>query len=156
MIFVCIAIVLPLVIAIGLPYAVRRYGATTERRYRWLLYVACLLFLISWFLPSPLIYGEDTSFTTHFVGGGMFSAFLWAYLQRSFGWRLSWFLEMLAVYGLVSALGCVNELAELVMVEVGLSNLPLTDTSWDILANTLGAALVWGVMRVYAYFEHSS
>ena len=44
-----------------------------SKKYRWLLYVACLLFFISWYLPSPLIDRQDTSFTTHFVGGGLFT-----------------------------------------------------------------------------------
>ena len=48
-----------------------------------------------------------------------------------------------SLYALVSALGCVNELAELFMVKVGLAHITLDDTNWDILANTLGAAAVW-------------
>ncbi len=48
-----------------------------------------------------------------------------------------------SVFALVSALGCVNELAELFMVKVGLAHITLDDTNWDILANTLGAAVVW-------------
>ena len=48
-----------------------------------------------------------------------------------------------SVFALVSALGCINELAELFMVKVGLARITLDDTNWDILANTLGAAAVW-------------
>ena len=48
-----------------------------------------------------------------------------------------------SVFALVSALGCINELAELFMVKVGLAHITLDDTNWDILANTLGAAAVW-------------
>ena len=48
-----------------------------------------------------------------------------------------------SLFALVSALGCVNELAELFMVKVGLAHITLDDTNWDILANTLGAAAVW-------------
>lgn len=48
-----------------------------------------------------------------------------------------------SLFVLVSALGCINELAELYMVKVGLARITLDDTSWDILANTLGAAAVW-------------
>ena len=47
------------------------------------------------------------------------------------------------VFALVSALGCINELAELFMVKFGLARITLDDTNWDILANTLGAAAVW-------------
>lgn len=48
-----------------------------------------------------------------------------------------------SVFALVSALGCINELAELFMVKVGLASIKLDDTNWDILANTLGAVAVW-------------
>ena len=48
-----------------------------------------------------------------------------------------------SVFALVSALGCINELAELFMVKVGLASIKLDDTNWDILANTLGVATVW-------------
>jgi len=53
------------------------------------------------------------------------------------------FLLKYVLFALVSALGCVNELAELLMVKVGLARITLDDTNWDILANTLGAAVVW-------------
>ena len=48
-----------------------------------------------------------------------------------------------SIFALVSALGCINELAELCMVKLGLARIALDDTNWDILANTLGAAAVW-------------
>ena len=48
-----------------------------------------------------------------------------------------------SVFALVSALGCINELAELFMVKVGLASIKLDDTNWDILANTLGATTIW-------------
>jgi len=48
-----------------------------------------------------------------------------------------------SLFTLVSALGCINELAELCMVKFGLARITLDDTNWDILANTLGAAAVW-------------
>lgn len=48
-----------------------------------------------------------------------------------------------SVFALVSVLGCINELAELFMVKVGLARITLDDTNWDILANTLGAVAVW-------------
>ncbi len=95
------------------------------------------------YLPSPLIDGQDTSFTTHFVGGGLFTGLFWVYLVSSMKWRAHWLVMAFSVFALVSALGCVNELAELFMVKVGLASIKLDDTNWDILANTLGAATVW-------------
>jgi hypothetical protein len=43
----------------------------------------------------------------------------------------------------VSALGCVNELFELVVVKTGLARISLDDTNWDIVANSSGALLVY-------------
>ena len=130
-------------LAFAVPYVLRRQDFTDEVKYRWLLYVACVLFFVSWYLPSPLIDGRDTSFTTHFVGGGLFTGLLWIYLVLATRWRSHWLVMVFSVFALVSALGCINELAELFMVKVGLAHITLDDTNWDILANTLGTVAVW-------------
>lgn len=142
-IFHYISVLVPTTLAVATPYILRRNGFDNEKKYRWLLYAACLLFFISWYLPSPLIDGQNTSFTTHFVGGGLFTGLLWAYLVSSMKWQAYWLVTAFSVFALVSALGCINELAELFMVKVGLASIKLDDTNWDILANTLGAATVW-------------
>lgn len=142
-IFHYISFFVPLTLAFAVPYILRRQGFTDEAKYRWLLYIACVLFFISWYLPSPLIEGRDTSFTTHFVGGGLFTGLLWACLVSAMHWRSHWLVMAFSLFALVSALGCINELAELLMVKVGLARITLDDTNWDILANTLGAAAVW-------------
>ena len=142
-IFHYISVFVPVVLAVAVPYVLRRQGFTDEVKYRWLLYVACVLFFVSWYLPSPLIEGRDTSFTTHFVGGGLFTGLLWIYLVLATRWRAHWLVMVFSVFALVSALGCINELAELFMVKIGLAHITLDDTNWDILANTLGAAAVW-------------
>lgn len=142
-IFHYISVCVPVTLAFAVPYVLRRHGFTDEAKYRWLLYVACVLFFISWYLPSPLIEGRDTSFTTHFVGGGLFTGLLWIYLVLAMHWRSHWLVMTFSLFALVSALGCINELAELYMVKTGLARITLDDTSWDILANTLGAAAVW-------------
>lgn len=142
-IFHYISVFVPVMLAFTVPYALRHHGFTDEKKYRWLLYLACMLFFISWYLPSPLIEGRDTSFTTHFVGGGLFTGLVWVYLVSAVRWRVHWLAMAFSVFALVSALGCVNELAELLMVKVGLARITLDDTNWDILANTLGAVTVW-------------
>ena len=142
-IFHYISVFVPVTLACVAPYVLRRHGFTDEKKYRWLLYLACVLFFISWYLPSPLIDGQDTSFTTHFVGGGLFTGLFWAYLVLAIRWRSHRLVMAFSVFALVSALGCINELAELYMVKVGLARITLDDTNWDILANTLGAAAVW-------------
>ena len=142
-IFHYISVFVPVVLAVVVPYVLRRQGFTDEAKYRWLLCTACVLFFISWYLPSPIIEGRDTCFTTHFVGGGLFTGLLWVYLVLAMRWRAHWLVMAFSVFALVSALGCINELAELYMVKTGLARITLDDTSWDILANTLGVATVW-------------
>ncbi len=144
-----LSIVVPILVYLVAPWVVTQLGGDA-RRYRRLLIVACLVFFVSWYLPSPLIDGEDTSFTTHFVGGGIFTGLFWLYLKWSLHWRGVWWLEAFSLFALVSALGCVNELFELLMVRIGISSIPLDDTNWDILANTLGALMVYLVYLGYA------
>ena len=142
-----ISLCVPLVLSIGAPLLIHHSSSTAqqqrERRYRWLLYLACGLFFVSWYLPSPLIHGQDTSFTTHLVGGGMFTGCLWLYLGYTYRLRMAWATQLASLFMMVSALGCLNELGELLAVELGLVHLTLTDTSWDIAANSLGALIVW-------------
>ena len=89
-IFHYISVFVPATLVCVVPYVLRRHGFTDEKKYRWLLYCACVLFFISWYLPSPLIEGRDTSFTTHFVGGGLFTGLLWVYLVLAMRWRAHW------------------------------------------------------------------
>ena len=142
-IFHYISVFVPVTLAFAVPYVLRRHGFINEAKCRWLLYLACVLFFVSWYLPSPLIEGRDTSFTTHFVGGGVFTGLLWVYLVSVMHWRAHWLVMAFSLFALVSALGCINELAELYMVKTGLARITLDDTNWDILANTLGATVVW-------------
>ena len=142
-IFHYISVFVPVTLVFVVPYVLRYHGFTDEKKYRWLLSCACVLFFISWYLPSPLIEGRDTSFSTHFVGGGVFTGLLWVYLVLAIRWRSHWLVMAFSLFALVSVLGCVNELAELLMVKLGLAHITLDDTNWDILANTLGAVTVW-------------
>ncbi len=142
-IFHYISVLVPTTLAVATPYVLKKNGFDSEQKYRWLLYVACLLFFISWYLPSPLIDGRDTSFMKHFVGGGLFTGLFWVYLISSMKWRAHWLIMTFSLFALVSALGCINELAELFMVKAGIAKIEIDDTNWDILANTLGAATIW-------------
>ena len=141
LLFGLICVGVPIALVAAMSVALRRAGCAEGPR--WLLYLACGLFVVSWFLPSPLIEGRDTNFTTHFVGGGMFTGVVWYYLKLSLGWRGHWAIEAFSLFALVSALGCVNELFELVVVKTGLARISLDDTNWDIVANSSGALLVY-------------
>ena len=62
-----------------------------RKKYRWILYVACLLFFISWYLPSPLIDGQDTSDDDTLWVVGYSRGYSWAYLVSSMnGERIGW------------------------------------------------------------------
>lgn len=152
MVFLVVSIVVPVVIFVALPAILRAVGVRRPAS-RLLLLVSCIAFFISWYLPSPLIDGKNTQFMTHLVGGGLFSGLLWVYLKRSFAWRGSWWIEAMSLFALVSALGVANELFEWAIVQAGIVRLSLSDTSWDLVANTFGAALAW---CAYLMFDQSS
>lgn len=152
MIFLLLSIVVPITIWALLPWTMHKITTRHFER-TGLLLAACLCFFISWYLPSPLIHGMNTQLTTHVVGGGIFSGLLWLYVKKQVGWNTSWFFELVTVFALVSSLGVLNELFELAMVELHLTRLSGADTWWDLLANTLGALLVWFLYRLSVSLE---
>ncbi|OGL35742.1 hypothetical protein A3F05_03605 [Candidatus Saccharibacteria bacterium RIFCSPHIGHO2_12_FULL_47_17] len=108
-----------------------------------LLLIAGVLFSISHFLPTPLIHGQDTQFSTHFIGGGIFSGLVWLFIKKNLRLDFGPALELLSLYFLVSGLGVANELFEFAADELGFGEIPSGDTWWDLLANTLGALFFW-------------
>lgn len=113
------------------------------------LFAGMALYVVSWWLPSPLIEGKDTNFSTHFVGGGLFTGFVWYYVKMSLQWKMHWLLEAFSLFALVSALGVANELFEIVLYTFGAMSHGITDTSWDLLANTLGALTFYGLYVLF-------
>lgn len=151
MIFILVSIAVPILIYTGLP-SLLRADPKRIRRYSTLLAVACFIYFISWYLPSPLIDGRDTAFMTHLIGGGVFAGLLWLYIVRVKSLQLSNFwVESASLFALVSSLGVLNELAELMAVETGIIELSLHDTSWDLAANTIGALLFYTVYKVATF-----
>lgn len=142
MIFQIVSVIVPLLVFVAARFIVKKFGGD-ENKYRWWLIAACATFFVSWYLPSPLIDGSDTSFTTHFIGGGVFSGFLWLYLKYSLNWRAHWLVEGVSLFALVSTLGTINELFELLLFKLGGMPEGIADTSWDLLANSLGALAVY-------------
>lgn len=155
MIFKIISIVVPLLIYFGLPKFLTYFGYKNSNK-KAALFVACFLFLISWYLPSPLIDGRDTAFTTHFIGGGLFCGLLWLYLKDNLEINLSPFWEVVSLYFLVSGLGVANELFEWFTVQVHLSDLNPSDTWWDLVANTTGALLFWVIYYLSCKIKNST
>lgn len=138
MLFTIVSVTVPALVFVLAPILLRA-GA----KYRWLLMVACLVFFVSWYLPSPRIDGMQTQFVTHFIGGGVFSGLLWLYIKLVKKWQSSWWVEATTLYALVSALGVANELFEFVFFKAGHMPHGLADTSYDLVANTLGAGVVF-------------
>lgn len=95
--------------------------------------------------------GKAGNFILHSVGGGMASALLFIYLQKTYGLKFSWQVELVLLYAFVSALGVMNELAEYAYELLGLGTLSFDshDTWRDLVANTSGAILAWGIYRLY-------
>jgi len=140
MVVLFISVFVPLTLYFGLPPFIRKLTGKKAKQ-TVLLLIACGVFFISWYLPSPLIDGEDTSFTTHFIGGGVFCGLLWLYLKEALNWRPkhSIIAGSASLFALVCTLGVFNEIFEFIAVKIGLLHMTLADTSWDLIANTLGA-----------------
>jgi hypothetical protein len=138
------------VLFMGLPHLLG------TKRYWQLLACACVLFAVSWYLPSPDIYGQQTSFVTHFLGGGVFCGLLGVYLKRAIGWHAKWFAELAALFALVSSLGVINELFEVMLWMVGAMPEGITDTSWDLVANTAGALCCYAVYKGWQCLHSAS
>lgn len=119
-----------------------------QKSYRWLLLVACAVFMVSWLLPSPRVDGMQTEFVTHFVGGGVFTGLLWLYIKLVKKWRAAWWVEAASLYALVSSLGVLNELFEFMLYHLDLMPNGIIDTSWDLVANTSGALLVFVIYKL--------
>jgi hypothetical protein len=116
------------------------------------LILACICYWISWYLPQPLIEGQNTQFMTHVVGGGIFTGFIWIYLRSRIE-HMNPLLEALSLYALVSMLGVSNELFELLVSKAHLVFIDPSDTWWDLFANTLGATIVWFAFRLNKAFK---
>lgn len=140
--FILISVIVPLIIYFFLPLFMMRFTGKSAVS-RTPLLIAGVLFFIAWYLPSPLIRGMNTHFTTHFVGGGLFTGFLWLYIKTCARWKRNLLYDLAMLYFLVNALGVANELFEFAAVEAGLSDLDSQDTWWDLLANNLGAFSFW-------------
>ena len=133
-----------LLYVVVIPAVIYLVASAINRRYRvrkntWPLAIAALLFSSSLFLPSPIIEGSDTEFWTHFFGGGFFIGLLCLYFRPLIKRELAWYQELILLFMAVSSFGVVNELYELFAHQIGIFRESLDDTSWDLLANTLGA-----------------
>jgi hypothetical protein len=135
-----------------IPILVYVLGTKISHRYKLqsnklLLAGAALLFSISLFIPSPLIHGRDTQFLTHVFGGGVFMGLICLYFRPLVTRDLRWYEELILLFMFTCTFGVINELYELFAFESGISSQSVTDTSWDLLANTLGVLLFFGIYK---------
>lgn len=126
----------------AIPWIANQTGFKQTNSRTWLI-IACVLYAISWYLPQPLIQGQNTMFMTHFIGGGFFTTCIWIHLHNQWAGKKSIILEFLSIFALISMLGVANELFELFITQIGLIHLDPSDTWWDLLANTSGAYVLW-------------
>jgi hypothetical protein len=155
MFFLLVSIIVPIMIYVFSPKAIQIVTGKSVKRDGVLL-LACLIYFLSWYLPSPLIEGRNTAFTTHFVGGGLFTGLLWLFVKQQMQWKTSWFIELLSVYAAVSALGVANELFEFIAAKLHLVRITGADTWWDLCANTLGALTFWIFYRIALYVRRET
>lgn len=147
MIFLVISFAVPTAIFTFLPMAMKwLFGKEPPRDT--LLFSACALYAISWYLPSPLVDGANTQFTTHFLGGGVFCGLIWLYVKRNLHWNAPWWLEATSLYATVCTLGVTNELFEFALWRLNITGLSGGDTWWDLVANTLGAFTFWIIYTI--------
>jgi hypothetical protein len=112
-------------------------GLPSPNRSAWLPWVSVALWAVSWHLPHLPLPSTDT-FTQHAVGGGAACAVLARYLSDNLPLRPV-VLRLGLAFVVSSVLGVLNELGEL-GADVLLGYELTGDASWDLLANTLGAA----------------
>lgn len=148
MLSLIVSVVVPIVVYF---VVVKLFGS--HPREGWLLVTACSLFFISYFLPSPLIHGDSTEYMTHLVGGGLFTGFLWLYVIRVKHWNLTMLQEITSLFALVSTLGVANELFETVLYWAGFIPKGISDTSWDLVANTTGALVFYLGYKVWQWLR---
>lgn len=138
MIPILASILVPLILFFGLrPYIEARY--VKAKHHDGMLAIGCFVYFIAWYLPSPIIDNLNTGFWTHFAGG-VATGCIWLYLTKSQVIKLKGAIwEAVLLFATVSSLGVLNELAEFVLVKLGIFPITLADTHWDLVANTLGA-----------------
>lgn len=148
-------IIVPPFLLISMPWLLARYVFVTDRtrklpysRHVAYLWVAAVLWLVSFFLPNLPVTVESDTFTQHMTGGAV-ATVLFFYLVNVYKISFKyWWKPIVALYFFVSGLGVANELMELFLQKTNLMYIENDDVCWDLLANTTGAFLAYAVMRL--------
>lgn len=131
-----------------LPRLARRVGAKLAPAPTWLTWLAAGLLLLALVMPDIHISGETDTFQLHFVGGGLYTACLFVYFCRAFRLSLPLGYRLAALFAVVSALGVANELLEFSLTHLQIQPMDISDTSWDLVANTSGAFVGFGLLSL--------
>ncbi len=134
----------------GAPLVVRAFGHTPRLWARLWLVAAIGAVAVAWDLPSPFFTEHTATFSQHAVGGGVASVCV-AYYLLHHAVEHTVIRRALAVLAVVSVLGVLNEILELLLDAVRGTRLA-ADASWDLLANTVGAVLSFLVIEVIGWF----
>ena len=135
------------------------------------LFLAFCMPLIWPFMDNDFLHLRWVNFLQHMIGGGVAVGFLGLYLLSNFREMYSlvqegnlpkanfpqfqisnikiFLLEMIFIFMLVSAFGCLNELLEfyLDLLNIGIFSADRYDTWFDIVANSSGALSVYFVYK---------
>ncbi len=120
-----------------------------RKYWRWI--VAALLVQALSGIAFAVIGGVVGNFIYHAVGGGIMTTLFFIYLLKTYAIQMSWRVELVVLYAFVSALGVINELAEYAaefFIGVGTLSWDSHDTWRDLVANTSGALLAWGLYKL--------
>lgn len=148
-IFITVVALITLSLPWTAPRVARHFNIAVHSAPLWLPVVAAVCYLVSGFVPDIHISRQTTTFQEHLVGGGFFTALLFIYFTRLLGWRRHWVIMLLALFAWTSALGVANELLEFTVTKLNLTQIDITDTSWDLTANTVGSLFVFVVWQAF-------
>lgn len=111
--------------------------------------IAALVAVVCAIIIHSVFNSVVSNFILHALGGGVASSLLYFYVKYSLNLRLVWKLDLLALFAFVSALGCLNEIAEYALdtLQVSQFSMDRKDTWRDIVANTSGAAVGWVLIK---------
>lgn len=119
-----------------------------KKYYGWLITIGIVS--VAAVTASYYMNSRAGNFVQHTFGGGVAVAIGFFYLKQQFKARFNWRIEFILLFGLVSALGCINELVEFAADNLGYGffSLDRQDTWRDIAANSLGAIVAFVLIKV--------
>jgi hypothetical protein len=127
------------------------------------LFSAFCMPLIWPFMDNDFLHLRWVNFLQHMIGGGVAVGFIGLYLLSSFkeifNLEISniktFLLEMIFIFMLVSAFGCLNELLEfyLDLLNIGIFSADRYDTWFDIVANSSGAMSVYFTYKLIFFLK---